>query len=97
MSREVMFAVFVPRLSLSSVFHVWHVAHIGRAPQEHRERLVGRVAAKLTVLRLWGTYLVTVCCGVVASDARTLWGRGENVFGAYTEHCYPCFVVRVRF
>ena len=52
---------------------------------------------KLTVLRLWGTYLVTVCCGIVASDARTLWGRGENVFGAYTEHCYPCFVVRVRF
>eukprot|EP00966_Prymnesium_polylepis_P037326 866954-Prymnesium_polylepis.1 len=33
---------------------------------------------KLTVWRLWGAYLDTVCCGIVASDERTLWGRGDG-------------------
>ena len=52
---------------------------------------------KLTVWRLWGTYLDTVCCVIVAFDERTLWGRGDGVYGPIFERCCVCLDVHVRF
>ena len=52
---------------------------------------------KLTVWRLWGAYLDIVCCGIVASDERTLWGRGDGVYGPTFERRCVCLDVCVRF